>query len=51
MKLLERIKSDLIFQLSFEHIDWDYFIKIAQRAQRAEEARIYFQQKRVKNEI
>jgi len=29
---LEKIKEDLKFQLTFEHIDWDYFKETADRA-------------------
>lgn len=30
----ETLKKELRFQLSFEHIDWDYFIDTAKEAKR-----------------
>ena len=29
---LEELKKDLQFQLTFEEIDWDYFLETAERA-------------------
>lgn len=33
----ETLRKDLKFQLSFENMDWDYFIETAQRAKDAQE--------------
>jgi hypothetical protein len=34
---LENLKRDLTFQLSFEHMDWDYFIDVAKQAKSVED--------------
>lgn len=34
---LERLKEDLAWQLTFEYIDWGYFIAVAERAREEQE--------------
>jgi hypothetical protein len=34
---LENLKRDLTFQLTFEHMNWDYFIDVARQAKSVEE--------------